>query len=39
MLPGRAGEIVARSPEAGVDEDESSGFRRAPLLHAPLEGP
>jgi len=29
MLPGRAVEIVARSPEAGADEDESSGFRRA----------
>ena len=37
MLPGRAGEIVARSPERGVDEDESSGFRRAPRLYSPLQ--
>ena len=37
MLPGRGGEIVARSPERGVNEDESSGFRCAPLPYSSLE--
>jgi hypothetical protein len=32
MLPGRAGKIVARSPGVGLDEDEPSGFRPAPLI-------